>query len=176
MVAARWFTVVAGVMLLASHAHAQTASSANTNIGTQLQKMFVDRNSKQAMGQAVVIASLLGCTQKSAGQQQTISFYKQMETIGKQVEGFCKSGNGTAARTLLLETFTEQASHPVSIAALQCYDAQAKLVGALGGARMARDALKYARWLKDPELAKTQMQESDACKGYTLKTAQKTSD
>ncbi len=141
-----------------------TTIPTNADIAAKLQKL-TGKNSQQSLAQVVVIGSLLGCTQKTAGKEATASFYKQMEAVGKQAETYCRAGKAEDARSLLLTTFTEQHTSPVVKAALDCYDAQAETVAAIGGARMAADAAHYARWMRDPTLAQNEMQTSDICRG-----------
>jgi hypothetical protein len=155
------------VFLAASSALAQTApANPNAEMMQQLQRMMQGKNSQQVLGQALVIGTMLGCTQKTAGKEATQAFYGQMQTIGKTVEGYCKRGHKTEARALLLATVEENADHAVAKAALGCYDVQLPNIAALGGKRMAADAARYASWVRDPEAAKVEMNETDACIGY----------
>ena len=112
----------------------------------------------------MLIGSILSCTQKTAGQQPTQTFYNEMNAIGKQAEGYCKQGNATEARALLVSTFTTKKDDPVAKAALACYDAQSSLVAGIGGAQIAADAANYARWMRDPALAATEMKDTDICR------------
>jgi hypothetical protein len=155
------------LMLLANTAFAQTAAPipSNEEIAKQVQKL-TGKNSKEALGQVMVIGSLLGCTQKTAGKEATQAFYSHMQEVGKTVEGYCKRGHATEARALLLATVTQHSSHPVAHAALGCYDAQKQTVATMGGKRIAADAALYANWIRDPEAAKVEMKETDVCIGY----------
>jgi hypothetical protein len=169
----RWKPAFAGMtMLSVSAALAQTANP-NAEMMQQLQKMMAGKKSQEALGQAVVIGTMLNCTQKTAGKEATQAFYAEIKTIGKTVEGYCKNGHATEARALLLATVEQNASHPVTTAALGCYDQQLPNIAALGGARMATDAARYARWVRDPEAAKTQMQETDVCVNQPPATAKR---
>ena len=150
------------MLLLAAPALAQPAPS-QADVMQQLQKMMASKDSQQVMGQALTIASMLGCTQKTAGKEATQAFYSKMQGIGKTVEGYCKQGNATEARALLLATVVENANNPVTKAALGCYDQQSPNIAALGGASLATKAANYARWVRNPEAAKTEMKESDVC-------------
>lgn len=153
------------MLLMASPVLAQQAPApSNADIAAQLQKL-TGKNSKEALGQVVVIGSLLGCTQKAAGKEETNRFYHRMKAIGDQAEGYCRAGNATEARALMLSTFNEQKSDPVAQAALGCYDAQKQTVDSIGGRKMAADVANYARWLRDPKLAQAEMKESDICRG-----------
>jgi hypothetical protein len=150
-------------MLITSAFAQQTPNPSNADIAAQLQKL-TGKNSKQALGQVVVIGSLLGCTQKAAGKEATNRFYHRMKAIGDQAEDYCRAGNATEARALMLSTFNEQKSDPVAQAALGCYDTQKQTVDAIGGRKMAADVANYARWLRDPKLAQAEMEESDICR------------
>ncbi len=136
----------------------------------QLQKLTGKKNSQEQIGQVMVIGSLLGCTQKTAGKEATQAFYQQMQAVSKTAEAYCKAGHATEARALLLSTFQQNKTSPVVKAALGCYDTQASSIGALGGPSMAADAARYASWVRDPENAKINMKEQDICRG-TPKTA-----
>ncbi len=160
-------SLLMATLLFASPVLAQSANP-NAEMMQQLQRMMAGKNSQQVLGQALAIGTLLGCTQKTAGKEETQAFYNEMQTIGKTVEGYCKRGHGTEARALLLTTIDENADHPVAKAALGCYDTQAPNLAALGGKRLAADAARYASWVRDTEAAKTQMKDADACIGYKI--------
>lgn len=152
-------------ILLASPAMSQTAAVIpQSDIAATVQKLSGKKNSPEALGQVLVIGSLMGCTQKTVGKPAAQAFYNEMQVVGKQAEIYCKQGNKAEARALLLATFAAKKDDPVVKAALGCYDAQTQTVAALGGARMAADAAHYARWLRDPEIAKTELKESDICR------------
>jgi hypothetical protein len=153
------------LMLLTSPSLAQNPP-AQADMMQQLQKMMAGKNSQAALGQALVIGTLLGCTQKTAGKEATQAFYSEMKDIGKTVEGYCKRGHTTEARAMLLATVQENADHPVTQSALGCYDAQTANIAAMGSKRMAADAARYANWMRDPEAAKVEMKETDVCIGY----------
>jgi hypothetical protein len=91
-----------------------------------------------------------------------------MQTVGKTVETYCKQGNDTEARVLLLTTFTRNRDNAVVKSALGCYDAQVANVEALGGKRMAADAANYARWLREPKLAEQELKETDICRNKKI--------
>ena len=120
--------------------------------------------SQQQLGQVMVIGSIMGCTQKTAGKEATNAFYQEMQALGKTVEGYCKSGQPTLARSTVLNTLAAKQNDPVVKAVLTCYDAQKANVTALGGHQVAADAEHYSRWIKDPAAAKAEMQESDVCR------------
>jgi hypothetical protein len=145
-------------LFFATPALAQSANP-NAEMMQQLQRMMQGKNSQPALGQVMVIGSLLGCTQKTAGKEATQAFYSHMQEVGKTVEGYCKRGHATEARALLLATVTQYSSHPVATAALWCYDAQKQTVEAIGGKRIAADTARYA------EAAKVEMKETDVCRG-----------
>ena len=163
----KYAVFVALIVSLGSPALAQTPpAKPNAEMMQQLQRMMQGKNSQQVLGQALAIGTLLGCTQKTAGKEATQAFYSEMQAIGKTVEGYCKRGHATQARTLLLATVEENADHAVTKAALSCYDAQLPNILALGGKRMAADAARYASWMRDPEAAKTDIKESSVCIEY----------
>ncbi|MBX9727086.1 MAG: hypothetical protein K2X09_07460 [Rickettsiales bacterium] len=143
----------------------QVTTPSSADIAATVQKLSGKKNSPEALGQVLVIGSLMGCTQKTVGKPATQAFYNEMQVTGKQVEIYCKQGNKAEARALLLATFAAKKDDRVVKAALSCYDAQTQTVAALGGARLAADAAHYARWLRDPEIAKTELKESDVCRG-----------
>lgn len=143
-------------------AHAQTAQPSITQ---QIQKLTGGADKGQALGQALVIGSLLGCTQKQAGKDATNAFYNKMQTVGQTAEGYCKAGKPELARELVLTIFEQNKTDPVTKSALTCYDSQTQSVSAMGGAKMATDMARYARWLRDPATARREMKESDICKG-----------
>lgn len=147
-----------------AHAMEPAAAPTNADISKQLQKL-TGKNSKESLAQVVVIGSLLGCTQKTAGKEATASFYQQMEAVGKQAETYCRAGKAEDARALMVGTFKQQQHSPVVKAALGCYDAQKQTVDAIGGPRLATDAAHYAAWLRDPTKAEKEMQPGDICRG-----------
>lgn len=138
---------------------------ARNDMMQQLQKMMGKKTSSDSVGQVIVIGSLLGCTQKTAGQEATNAFYSEMQTVGKTIEGYCKQHRANDARALLLSTVANHKDNAVVKSALTCYDAQKESVAAMGGPRLATDAANYAKWIRDPELAKREVKESDICRG-----------
>lgn len=143
----------------------QAATPSNADIAATVQKLSGNKNSQEVLGQVIAIGSIMGCTQKTVGKEATQKFYNEMQAIGKQAETYCRQGNATEARALLLATFAAKKDDAVVKAALQCYDTQIQSLAALAGPRMAADAAHYARWLRDPEIAKTELKESDICRG-----------
>lgn len=137
----------------------------------QLQKLAGKKNSQEKLGQALVIGSLLGCTQKTAGKEATEAFYHRMKAVGKTVQSYCNEDHATEARALLVSTFQENHRHEVVKAALGCYDTQAENIAALGGERMATDAANYARWMREPALIESQLKEADVCRKKKLPVA-----
>ena len=130
-------------------------------------KLSTTSTPNQKMGQAIVMGSILNCTQKTAGQQATNAFYQQMQATSKTVEALCKSGQASQARSTVLDTLNAKHNDPVVKAMLNCYAAQSAMVSNLGGEQLAADAAHYSRWLKNPETAKAEMQESDVCRHKT---------
>jgi hypothetical protein len=127
-------------------------------------KLAGNTNSQQKLGQVMVIGSIMNCTQKTAGKPQTDAFYQQMQVLSKTVEAQCKAGKSSDARTTVLDTLNAKHNDPVVKAMLTCYDSQSAMVANLGGQQVATDAAHYSRWLKNPETAKAEMQESDVCR------------
>lgn len=150
------------VLVFASASLAQTA--AQPDMTRQLQRLMGKKNSQEALGQAIVIGSLLGCTQKTAGKEATQRFYSEMQAVGKTAERYCKQGQAAEARALLLTTFEKNKDHAVVHSALNCYAQQSENVEVLGGERMAQDIAHYARWARDPALAEAELKESDICR------------
>lgn len=139
-------------------------SPTNSDIAGQLQKL-TGKNSSEALAQVVVVGSLIGCTQKTAGKEATNAFYQQMQIVGKQAEAECRAGKPEDARALMLNTFKQQQNSPVVKAALGCYDAQKQTVDVIAGPRMAADVAHYAGWVRDPAKAEKEMQLGDICRG-----------
>jgi hypothetical protein len=167
-------------LLITTHALAQTAAApiasptpptpptvampSQSDIASKMLKLGGGKNSEEVLGQVMVVGSLLGCTQKTAGKEATQAFYGEMQKVGKTAESYCKQGQATEARALLLSTFAAKKNDAVVKAGLGCYDVQAQMVQAMGGKRLATDAAHYARWLRDPEIAKSEMKETDICR------------
>lgn len=152
-------------ILLGSAAFAQTGSVVpQADIAATVQKLSGKKNSQEALGQAIAIGSILGCTQKAAGKPATQAFYSEMQSVGKNIEAYCKGKRAAEARALALSTVTAKKDDVVVVAALGCYDTQTQTVNALAGPRMAADAANYARWLRDPQIAATEMKETDICR------------
>ena len=156
------------VMLCAVSAHAETAPAQSTPVQAeilkQLQKVTGKQNNKDTLGQVIATGTLLGCTQKTVGKEATEKFYRQMQGAVKTAEGYCKQGHATEARALVLSTFAEQKDNDVVQAALGCYDAQKESIAAIGGAKMAKNAADYARWIRNPAAAEKEIKEADICK------------
>lgn len=148
------------------------APASNNDIAGQLLKLSGNKNNSQALAQVVVVGSLLGCTQKTAGKEATNAFYQQMQTVGKQAEANCKAGKAEDARALMINTFKQQQGSPVVRAALDCYGTQKQTVEAIAGPALATDVAHYAGWLRDPTKAEKEMQTTDICRG-TPKAASK---
>ena len=142
----------------------QTAApAAQPDLGQQMQKLFSNKN-PQAMGQVMLLGTLLGCMDKQVGKPATQAFYQEMQTMAKTAEGYCKQGNATQARALVLSTFQAKHNDPVVKAALVCYDQEKANIPMMAGQKMAADAEHYARWIRDPSLAAKEMTDADICK------------
>ena len=137
------------------------------DLNSAVNKLSTNSNSQQKLGQVMVIGSIMNCTQKTAGKDATNAFYQQMQSVSKTVEAQCKSGNASAARTTVLDTLVAKHNDPVVKSMLACYDQQSAMVSNLGGQQVAADAAHYSRWLRNPETAKAEMQESDVCRHKT---------
>ncbi len=150
---------------LAMPAFAQQASTpSQADIAKTVEKLSGKKNAKDALGQAIAIGSILGCTQKTAGKPATQAFYSEMQAIGKTIEAYCRGKRASEARALALSTLAAKKDDAVLLAALTCYETQKPTLDALAGPRMAADAANYARWLKNPEIANTEMKETDICR------------
>ncbi|MES2985090.1 MAG: hypothetical protein V4735_07885 [Pseudomonadota bacterium] len=153
------------MLSVATSALAQSQNAAMEDmLRQQMQKLSSGKNG-QKMGMLLVVGQLMGCTQKQVGKPATDAFYKEMETVGKTVESYCKANRADDARLLVLNTLAAKQNDPVMTSALGCYtDAQAANVAAIGGQKMADDAGRYARWGRDPALAQTEMTNADICR------------
>ena len=152
-------------VLIAASAFAQsTTTPSQADIAKTVQKLSGKKNGKEALGQVIAIGSILGCTQKTAGKPATQAFYSEMQAVGKHIEAYCQGKRASEARALALSTFAMKKDDAVVLAALNCYDTQKQSINALAGERMAADAANYARWLKNPEIAKAEMKDSDICR------------
>lgn len=156
--------VPASTVLQTSPTPAAAPTPLPIDLNAAVGRLAAKPDSQQKLGQFLVIGSIMSCTQKSAGKTATEAFYQQMQAVGKTVSGYCKQGNAPAARTLVLSTLAEKHNDPVAKAVLTCYDQQKANVASLGGQQTAVDVEHYARWLRDPAIAKTEMQESDVCR------------
>ncbi len=163
---ARWIPAFAGLtILLGFSAFAQTTTTpTQADIAATVQKLSGKKNTKDGLGQVIAIGSILGCTQKTAGKPATQAFYRDMQAIGKRIESHCRAKQAADAKALALSTFAARKNDTVVKSALHCYDTQVDALSALTGPRMAADAANYARWLRDPEIAKVEMKESDICR------------
>ena len=150
---------------LAMPALAQQASTPSpADIAKTVEKLSGKKNGKEALGQTIAIGSILGCTQKTAGKPATQAFYSEMQAIGKNIEAYCRGKRASEARALALSTLNAKKEDAVVLAALTCYETQKPTVDALAGPRMAADAANYASWLKNPEIAQSEMKETDICR------------
>lgn len=156
------------IALMAAPAFAQTATPAATDdkamVVEQLQKVLNKKNSPEKMGQAIALGSLLNCTQKTAGKDATNAFYQQVQTVSQTVREYCKQGNATEARALVLATVQQHKANPVVSSMLGCYDADTASLNTMAGPKAAADAAKYARWLRDPATAANEIKETDICR------------
>jgi len=157
-------TLLAALPALAQAPATAPAMPSNADIAAQVSKLAGNKNPQQIMGQVMVLGTLLGCTQKTVGKPATEAFYHEMDRVGKTAEHYCKKSQATEARALLLSTFAAKKNDPVLKAALACYDTQKAMIEAVGGKQLAADSAHYARWLRDPEIAKAEMKEADICR------------
>jgi hypothetical protein len=155
------------MILLTVSATVQQASAAD--ITQQLQTIMGKKNSPNAMGQMIVVGSLLGCTQKTAGKEAVNTLYQKMQNVGKTIQGYCNQGKAEDARKLLLQTMHQQHNNQVVSAGLDCYDGQAQNLAALAGADMATNAARYAKWLRAPDLADSEVKTTDICRPKQVK-------
>ncbi|MFZ4541801.1 MAG: hypothetical protein ACOYNL_08360 [Rickettsiales bacterium] len=135
-----------------------------SEIQSQLKRIGGGQNSKEALGQMMAVGTIMSCTQKTAGAEQTLAFYTEMQKVGKLAETYCRAKQPANARTLMLNTFAAKNGDPVVQSALGCYTAQQQNIQILSGPKIAADVQKYARWFQNPEAAQTEMRETDICK------------
>lgn len=147
-------------------------ASPQDEVMRQLRASVGAKSSPEAMGQVVVIGTMIGCTQKTAGKTATQAFYQKMQAIGKMAEDYCKQNRANDAKNLLMATFLQNKDNAVVKSALQCYDAQQSTIASFGGARMAANAANYARWLRNPALATQELKNADICAKSTPAPAQ----
>lgn len=152
------------ILMMSGQTFAQAQSLQNPDVMQQLQKLAGNKDTQKVMAQVMVVGSLTGCTQKIAGEEATNAFYGEMQGVGKQVEAYCKQHDTAKARELLLKTFNAKKDDPVVKAGLSCYEQQKQMVSNVGGPEIAADVNHYSRWLKDPKLAETEMQDNDICR------------
>lgn len=160
------FLTLAFFLCSATASMAQTTSGTalNTDISGQLQKMLSNPKNSEALGQAMAVGSILGCTQKQVGKEATQKFYQDMQAVGKTVSDYCKQGHATEARALVLSTLETNQTDPVYQAALGCYDGQFANINSLAGPVLAQKITTYAAWARDVPAAKQNVKESDVCR------------
>lgn len=141
-----------------------TSAVAQNDLTSQLQKALHSANQQEALQQGIAIASLLGCTSKTAGKPATDAFYGKIQTVGKQVEAQCKAKNFAGARATVLAELKKDQNEPVVLALNNCYATGKANFDMMAGPKLADSAEMYARWIKDPALAETEMTEGDVCK------------
>lgn len=155
------------LVMAATPALAQPADSAATspqaNLQQELQKALGKNANKAALGQAMAVGVILGCTNKRAGREATDSFYREMKEVGKTVEGYCKQGRATEARDVVINTLYAKRNDPVLQGAIGCYDQQSANIAMMAGSSLSADIGHYARWARDPSIAKTEMKTTDIC-------------
>lgn len=157
----RAFILTLAILAAASPAFAQSAS---VQFGDALQKLLDSPENQEKLQQGIAIASLMGCTGKTAGKQATDAFYKDAQATGKRVEALCKAKKPSEARALVIATLKAKQNDPVRLAASECYSTQKEDFDTLAGPRLANDAELYSRWIADPALAEAEMTNGDICK------------
>ncbi len=130
----------------------------------QIMQMLAKQKNNQALGSALAVGALLGCTKKQAGKEATQSFYQQALSIGKTIDGYCKEGDKTSAKTMLLSSLDAKQSDPVLKTALSCYDNQTASLAGMIGEKQASKAAFYARWVRNPAIAHEEIKTTDICK------------
>ncbi len=153
---AAWFAV-------ALFATAAVAQAPSTQMIQQLEKVQGSKLNGKSLSMVMVIGTLVGCTQKQAGKEQTQAFYNSIEKIGKEAESLCQQNKPAEARQLLLNSFEEKSRDPVVKALLNCYDTNSVALQQMGGPQMAMETARYARWVREPRAAEQEMKESDVC-------------
>jgi hypothetical protein len=140
------------------------APNASDQLMRQLQNALHSKDQGQALQQGIAIAGLLGCTSKTAGKPATDAYYRRTQDIGKQVEALCKAKRPDDARALVLTTITADQANDVVIAMNRCYDSNKENFDMMAGPELAHDSENYARWLRDPTLARSEMRNEDICR------------
>ena len=156
-------TLAAGLTALLL-SHSAMAQGIDPQLIQHLEKIQGSKISGQSLSMVMVIGTLVGCTQKQAGKEQTQAFYNSVEKIGKNAEELCQQNKPAEARQLMLNTFQEKHNDPVVKALLGCYDTNATALQQMAGPQMAAQAAHYVRWVRDPNAAQQEMKESDICR------------
>ena len=157
----RFITASIAAMLLANTAMAQ---SVEPQMIQQLEKIQGTKLSGQSLSMVMLIGTLIGCTQKQVGKDQTQAFYNSIEKIGKNAEELCKQNKPAEARQLMLNTFAEKKNDPVVKVLLGCYDKNVVALQQMAGPQLSMQATNYVRWVRDPRAAQQEMKESDICR------------
>lgn len=159
------FLPLIAVLLIAPAVVAQQATTPPQNDPLQqLQKALGSKDKQQALGQGIAVATLLSCTNKTAGKAATDALYKEMQGIGKEVESLCKSGHESAALTLVQQTMAEKRNSVVVMAARNCHITNRQNLAMLAGPELTGDLDNYSRWIADPATATREMTPQDICK------------
>ena len=142
---------------IAANAMAQIPPEAQAQLQQALEK------DPQALQKGMAVATLLGCTQKQAGKEATSALYQELQAVGKQAEGLCKTQQTAKARALVIEAFRKHQANPVVTAAHGCYGKNKPMIDALAGPKIAPEIGKYVELLKDPSQIESQVTEQTVC-------------
>lgn len=144
---------------LSSSAFAQLTAEQSV----QLNKALSNMNGVN-LQQGMAVATLLGCTEKQAGQQPTEALYAKLQAVGKQAQAYCKAQQPAQARALVIQAFRENRNDPVVIAANNCYTQNQTKLNVLAGPQASADMAKYIRLLHNPDTIEQEITEADICK------------
>ncbi|MEJ0009574.1 MAG: hypothetical protein WDN72_03020 [Alphaproteobacteria bacterium] len=154
------------MMVFAAPAFAQDAPPAAAPSQTMSLEQFMQQNltpeKQQKLKRAMVGAVLVQCVGAKSGMQPAQDFYQQVQTVGKQVNADCKSGQADSARVLVLSTIDAHKQDPLVGDLHNCYVQHTGDV-ALLDTQGQTDAAKYDRWIRDPETAHREMTDADVC-------------
>ncbi len=131
----------------------------------KLQRLMGGKDSKAVMARVTVVGAVLTCTQNAAGKDATNAFYQQLRVVGDQARADCRAGQPEQARQRMLQYFSQNQNHPVTKAALGCYDSMVPEISGLGDPQVSTDAANIARWVRDPASASREMKASEICQG-----------
>ncbi len=132
------------------------------------EKKALDKMTREIIGQSYVTGRMLSCLVKEVGQKPTMQFYDELKAVGKAIEGLCKNNKPAEARTLLQSTIEKNADRSITKKALGCYDVQLPNILQLTSQSFIANSANYTRWLRNPEAAKTEINDAKLCEGIPV--------